>query len=211
MWTPLRACVTILLSAALLFSCSRTTRFFADSATLQELAKHRILLDTWNANSSLSQAAGSFVVEGHRIGEGDGLVLAYRRYSQPLLPAVDQETFEKLTVLLPSRRSILSETVPVGSDRDIVAFYARGSSAFPGRSGCFGYAKSGTVKLSGVSENRVRAEVELVFDLESPSGWPQDCGPFVFRRSLLLEHRAVQDLTPWEGTRARSLAEETHD
>lgn len=151
-----------------------------------------------------------FVITGHRISKGSGTVLAYRVFNsgKPFIP--DTAGFEKLTIYLPVDITEKIKTIDFcDGNNNAIAFWSNGSSNFPGHSGCFGYASSGTIHIKPVSNEEILADVDINFNLESPGGWTKDCGKFEFKKSLLFKEKDIHSLTPWEGNVGTHIYEES--
>ena len=65
----------------------------------------------------------------HRIGPGDGLVLAYRKFMPGDAGVIDDEAFEKLTVWLPGAPPTDRTEYDLSSSGGALAVYSLGSSA----------------------------------------------------------------------------------
>ena len=156
--------------------------------------------------AQLSREERDFLpVRGHRLTSGHGVALAYRRYSAGSLVAIDDETFEKVTVWLPDSLLIQEKVLDLRTRRDVVVRYSRGGSAWPGAA-CYGTAAEGQITLRQVESNRVGAQVTFTMDLAGPSY----CGRASFRRHLVFVRRALEQLTPWDGRSGSHIYEETY-
>ena len=150
-----------------------------------------------------------FVITGHRIMEGNGTVVTYRTFSPGGPFFVDQAAFQKLTIFLPFSLSNDLPEVNIGDREDMIAYWSNGSSNFPGKTGCFGYASGGRIRLSRISSTDLSAELFITFDLVSPGGWQKECGKFVFNENVILQRKDVNTLTPWEGTAGAHIYDES--
>ncbi len=126
----------------------------------------------------LREEGRSFPLDGHVVESGSGLVLAVyrdriRRFTS------DGDSFEYLTIQLsPKFKPVYA--IP----EDGVAFYSSGSRSFLSRSGCVGYARSGTVKIEEFEPSGMRAVLELDFQTISPVGVDEECDPIVLRETF---------------------------
>ena len=151
-----------------------------------------------------------FVITGHRIVPGDGTVLAVRDSSIGIPVLTDQGSFEKVTVYLPKRLGAGDGTIRLEDLPGAFAFLSRGSSAFPGKSGCAGYATGGEIKYSGSTHDAIGITMELHFILSSPAGWKGECAEIAYRAGGSFERKAAEALSPWEGAAGSNVYEESH-
>ncbi len=195
------------LSVLFIAGCSahRIDSFFVDSAALQKTELHSSIKKTIDQKQSI-KIDDHFVVTGHRIVNGDGLVIAYRSYyAKFLMP--DQSEFQKFTIYLPNSPES-QQVINLGEDNGC-AFWSKGASNFPGKSGCFGYVTSGTIRIDSISQSEISADINVKIISVSPEGWQKECGSFVFKKNLLLQKRKVESLTPWEGSPGKHVYEES--
>jgi hypothetical protein len=166
------------------------------------------------ANKSLPLFEREFVVTGHRVTPGTGTVLALRRYYGSGKLRTDKGEFEKLTIHLPEIPSLSkSEGGNVKfavNDGSVNAYYSTGSSSFPGRSGCFGYAADGQVMIVDSSSEILIVHVMLDIPLYSPGGWKEECTLKHIDQELLLEVKHADELTAWDGKRGEHIYDETY-
>ena len=191
-------------------SCSSraSDSFFLEKAALAEIQTHVSL----RQSSSLERSgalAKEFVLSGHRIVSGDGTVLALREFTGGSIFSPDHGRFWKLTIFLPFPIDDNEVSINLDTGNPIIAYWSQGSSNFPGKSGCHGYASGGQMKLKKQSNSQLSTELALRFDLVSPGGWKKECGPLPFNDKLVLGKRDVQSLTPWEGKPGAHAYEES--
>jgi len=199
----------IAISIFLLYGCTTTKvdSFFLENAAISNLNYHSMLKNSISEDSKL-QPDDTFVITGHRIEEGDGVVIGYREFASGMIPLTDQATFEKLTIYLPLSLWINKKEISL-ADEGIIAFWSNGASNFPGKSGCFGYASSGKVYISSVTNNEAHIDLNATFDLFSPGGWSGDCGKFSLHRKIALRKMIVSSLTPWDGSIGNHIYDES--
>ena len=132
-------------------------------------------------------------VRGHQMEAGIGTVVAYRWYSPGSLMTIDDESFEKLTIMI---RTDLEEagTVPLNDTARVVVAYSRGGSAWPAGA-CFGTSTDGTLRYRRWPFGRIRFDVSL--EVKAVSGRTYCDGHI--RRSLIVRPRSLASLSPWLG------------
>lgn len=199
---PSNALVTLVLTVATASSGGCSSRvadsFYVENATLVERNIH----GSMRQSGSLERAGSvgkELVLSGHRIIAGEGTVIAYREFDRGHMLLPDQAQFAKLTILVPVSLREKEVVLILGEQKGVIAYWSRGASNYPGKSGCHGYASDGKVRLTQRQDDQLLAEVSLKFNLVSPGGWKKECGPFDFNDQLIIEKRNVQDLTTWEG------------
>jgi hypothetical protein len=139
-----------------------------------------------------------------------GTVLAYRAFSTGVIPLVDQAGFEKLTIVVPDNLANTVQNKIVLSDgSEAIVFWSRGSSNFPGMSGCYGYAVSGSMTVTNKARDTIAADLDMILRSISPGGREEGCGTFAFKKALILDRKTVQQLTPWEGTSGSHIYDES--
>ncbi len=199
--------ITIILFVLLTVSCAtqRQDDLIVLGAGLSHASEHSALQRSV-ANSPPKTIDKQFVITGHRISEGKGVVLAIRKFSSGIAFRTDQAAFQKITIYLPLSkphgRINLSET------EGVVAYLSSGSSNFPGTSGCYGYAYDGTLDFLKETNDKVTVFINIMFNLFSPRGWTKECGPLSVQETLTFDKRAVSSLTPWEGRAGKHVYDE---
>lgn len=131
----------------------------------------------------------------HRISMGDGFLVAQRKYWPPM--ATDNDAFEKLTLYF-------AATPEKGQLVDILsgkawAFFSSGPSSFPGKHGCYGQAKRGTITVEVVSDSQIVVDVDADFDSKSPLGWAGECKAASIHKRFAASYMKFKELTSWIG------------
>lgn len=144
----------------------------------------------------------------HRLGPGQGFVVAERRYWPP--KQTDDDAFEKVTVYFPSKPTS-GHVTDIPSD-EVLVFFSSGPSSFPGKHGCYGAAKGGKVEVTDISEKRVAVTIDVSIDLKSPLGWQGECKQVRLRKDITAQTIAINELNAWDGLVAPSydLWKESH-
>lgn len=215
MHSQARSCDTIVVLISALITvgtagCSTrgVDSFFVDKAALVELKTH----DSMRLPGSLERSGAigkELVLSGHRITSGEGMVIAYREFSSGLVFRADQAQFAKLTVFLPFLVHEKEMFLNLSEQKNIIAYWSKGSSNFPGKSGCHGYTSGGTIRLTKKDQDQFLVELSLQFNLVSPGGWKKECGLFDFNDPLILKEINLPNLTPWEGKRGEHIYDES--
>jgi hypothetical protein len=201
--------ITLLLLSLILSAC-QTDSFYVENASLSELQDHRAAQPLVVRGTRPAALKEYFGLSGHRIVPGIGTVLAYRAFSGGLIPLVDQGGFEKLTVVLPANFSKnVGENISLSEGGKVIVFWSRGSSNFPGESGCYGYASSGSIIVATIARDTITADLDMILRSISPGGWEKECGTLAFKKTLTLDRKTVQQLTPWEGTSGSHIYDES--
>jgi len=189
--------------------CAHNTSeyFFTPSASLAEDWGHGQQGKTSSVGLSVGQR--EFVVTGHRLIAGLGMVLAIRRFASGSPFLTDQASFEKLTVALPRTVDRSAEDFVVDKGETALAFYSFGSSNFPGSGGCFGYAKQGNIRIIKYTPERITARLTLLFLLTSPGGWQKECSEKQIDQEFEFTVKPFDQLTTWDGKAGRHIYDET--
>lgn len=183
----------------LMMGCSTHSAFYIEGGSFLDLETHRKYLSSINNHQDFALDDRLFVVTGHRLTEGKGVVISFRNYKRGKLFYTDQGDFEKITIALPSGLPENKGEIKLGIGTDTIVFYSTGSSAFPGRSGCFGYAEEGSILFEVLKSKKISAQIVFKSDLKSPGRW-KDCSSVIITRAIIFKPKLVSDLTPWEGS-----------
>lgn len=170
-----------------------TDAFYVERAWLVEPALYQVALDSMPDAEDPDDDA--LPVRGHRMAEGAGIVFAYRWYSPGNWSIIDDEDFEKLTVMVPVRRLDDRGVIELDNTTRAIAAYTRGGSAWP-RLACYGRAASGTLRYRRLPLRRILVDVSLTVEAVSPR---QSCDGAVVEKRLILEPRTLESLSPWLG------------
>ena len=160
---------------------------FASHSSLVALENHSKLATHLDL-AGLREVGDCFAIDGHAVQEGEGLVLAVRRERGKALVA-DSDIFDYLTVYLPEAKEGDRIELPAGG----TAFYSYGSLAFPSRTGCIGYATSGSIEIEKVGKLAIRASLDLEIKPISPRGVKNDCGPFRVHEKIRFRRMGPRD------------------
>lgn len=125
------------------------------------------------------------------------LVIANRLYERGYEPA-----FTKLTISIP-------ETATEGDSFNLpssiaTVFYSTGFSYMPGKSGCYGFAQSGTILIKRRTPEIINIEVNVNINTLSPLEWPGVCKTIRISRSYSADRKAYGELSAWDGVRGKN-------
>jgi hypothetical protein len=183
---------------------------YVDRARLQEASRHRALSQAFvdSGPQRLPYDDKEFVVTGHRIANGEGLVLALRSFDPGVFWAPDQAGFLKMTVFLPFARIEPGSQIHIPDSKGAMAYLSTGSSSFPGGNGCFGYASKGTINIDEIQNTQLKVSLSLSFRTASPLGFSGQCDEKVVRGQYVVPRVDLSKLTPWQGIAGKSVHEE---
>jgi hypothetical protein len=138
--------VTLCLFLSLSFGCQADS-FYVEKATLSEIDAHLLLRNRiLQKNERIAWSNEYLSITGHRISADGGIVFGHRLFSKGVIPLVDQASFEKLSIQIPSGETHHKmSTISIKSDKDVLVFWSKGPSNFPRGSGCYGYASDGYI------------------------------------------------------------------
>jgi hypothetical protein len=153
-------------------------------------------LDVDPQKSSLDRERFGFAV--HRLKRGRGIVISYRFYSNGSIWAIDDETYRKLTVWIPSGAPQSPMVLDLADRANAVVMFSRGGSAWP-RNDCSGYVSSGALR---VGHRGGRYVVSVHGELE-PRGnsdvFKKNCVPQPVDLEFEASELSFEQLTPWLG------------
>lgn len=125
--------------------------------------------DNTSTGRSLATVPDGFLLTGHYLIQGSGLVLAYRRHiDRPfaIFGGTDKAKFEYLTISLPGRAADETATYDLAAAGIGPAFWSQANFGFFFDDGCFGYAEKGIVRVqfgaSGMADVFVDLHIENV-------------------------------------------------
>jgi hypothetical protein len=194
----------------LLCSCAapNKTAFFVEGASLSGLSDHnrlRLAIE----NEDAITVSKEFVVTGHRLVSGLGMVIGVREFSKGTILNSDTSAFRKLTIYMPDPMATTKSTLSLKLDKSVIVFMSHSSANLPGITGCFGYASDGTLNLKSISPSEFMVDLDLIVDLKSPRGWKKECQQFHYVDHLTMQRKELNELSPWEGVVGKTLYDET--
>jgi len=185
--------VVCVIFVVLLTSCSTTQRYYVKNAEMIPFSES----DRGDLTGNRSEAV-KHLLNGHYIRSGENLVLLIRKFDKGSTFAIDDESFEKLTIEI--RKYTIG--VPIALDSpDITLYYSRGGSGwiYKGQ-GVYSTSASGSLIIRRMERNRLIAEIDM-------TTWAEPAGEFPFkgreihiRDVMSFTEKNVSGLTPWTGT-----------
>jgi hypothetical protein len=143
----------------------------------------------------------------HRLSKGNGLVMGFRRFSNPTI-AFDDESYQKLTIWAKSGVVPSATQIDLADSTDFLVIYSSGGSAWP-EGDCSGYVRSGNLVVEPNGRSyRVRVQGQL-----EPHGYggPFDtCVPKPVSLEFVAREVAFEELTPWLGIEGEHPYRETY-
>lgn len=142
----------------------------------------------------------------HRISSGRGVVLGYRKFSDPIFFTVDDEGYSKITIWFPNGFPKAGEKIDLHEAEDVVVYYSSGGSAWIGR-GCHGKVSQGTLSVKAVSQNSIR--VLITGNIQSKTRYGLDCEKNFSIEGSFKDFQ-YKRLTPWLGAFSTHPYRETY-
>ena len=197
--------------------------FYVENATidrveLQQAVRQAVETEPFSLSSLNILTSGEvtvhrhFMVTGHRIAEGEGIVFAVRKFlafpSWPP-PVTDSEVYEKLTIYLPFMMSTDRGEIDLARD-GIYIFWSKGGSAWPGLVGCFGYGTGGQIRYERKPASKIIVHLNVHIGLISKI-WNKKCAPFTLEQRLTFDRKMMGELSTWEGRTGKGIYDESYD
>lgn len=200
--------IFLLLCMALLQGCTSASRseFILRDGTFALLESHRATRNLMASGQKSSSQPG-FLLEGHQIASGEGIIIAVREFAAKALQ-VDSGGFQKLTIWIPLNELSAGRAVPLNTE--IVAFWSTGGANTPGAFGCFGYADAGEIQVLEISRQSARFRINLHFSHLEAVGPGQMCNPRSINSEIKAEIRKPEELDYWEGKKGGDLYDQSH-
>lgn len=204
-----RHAALLLLACALLSSCAvvgqgkaKHDGFFIHDVALAD-PDYLAELDARPGAEALPErpAMGLFA---HRLSAGQGAIVAYRHFSPGGVFAVDDETFEKLTIWFKETRP---EPGVMPIDGSVIVVHTRGGSAWP-RSACSGIVDSGWISIT--PEGGALRVVVTGKIVQRGNRHPARCNQDSISVSFTASGRSLSSLTPWDGGAGHHPYEESY-
>lgn len=148
------------------------------------------------------------LVNAHRLKRGDGVIFAYRSFSEGEIQVIDDEHFEKITIWLPEFPSERVSYIDMSNRAQVIIVYTVGGSAWP-ESACSGYLNSEQLTIR-------RKDKQFVVTLEGnlyPIGmaiWSDWCTLKVIEKEFEATEIGHHELTTWLGNPGSHPNDETY-
>jgi hypothetical protein len=200
---------SFLLSLAVCFcaACSTTTRVYVDNARL---------VDDPQLTAPEARALGvrgerplpvRLLLNGHHVQPGRNLVLMIRAFDRGELFALDDDTFEKLTVEISEKD--VGKPLSVDSP-NVRIYYSRAGclSAATGL-GVYGSRGHGTIAVQPLGTDQLVLSIDVSVELNSArSDVPLREARHEVKGSYKLKRVPLERITPWLGAAGSSIDEE---
>lgn len=132
----------------------------------------------------------------HQIVAGNNRVVGLRRFRSSW--RIDHSTFSKLTIQLPADAKAGDRFAAAG-DR-VRMFHSSGSSAFAGKTGCYGVPVAGQITVVFTGDFGIEIQIDATFRATSPLQWPGECdAPTTVSERLRALPLSLQHLDAWTG------------
>jgi len=208
--------LSILLLLALLVSslcgCVMTKAqwFYVDNAQL--VNKPHKLFDA-KSGADLQEMAENFVLGGHRIMNGGGVVIGYREFRHPFVPILDVAEYMKLSIQIDRFQHLYDafehDEVYLLPLKEATGLWSSGPSNFPTHSPCLGFPSEGYLMLERKSKTRIRIKLIVAIDPMQLNGSRTQCGELILSLHGRIVERKLSELTPWEGKIGKHIYDES--
>lgn len=168
-----------------------------ESADLKTFANCKWIYDN-------QEKAANQLVHFHRIKSGNGVILAYRRYDQGNRSTLDDEDFEKVTILLPE---LVSGKFELGKDSKVRGYYTAGGSAWV-RSVCGGELTQGNVEILKTDDGELKVRIQSTVYCEKTDLSEQQ-SVFIETEQVFKEI-SLNQVTPWIGKWSKRYYDEVY-
>lgn len=184
---------------------------YVNRASLIGINEHKILseFEKNKLKNKLDYDERDFVVSGHRVGVGDGSIIAMRNYDSGGLLRVDAGGFYKITIYIPVQNIEEGYKINIPNDKGIVAFISWGNSSFPGISGCYGYGDNLNLHVESVSDTSIKFSLHMRMHMLKSPGAIGICKDETIDGTFTAKKIHLNVLTHWQGAPADTIYEET--
>jgi hypothetical protein len=158
------------------------------------------------ASVDKANVEGDFMLRGHDISKGKGVIIALREYSGDGV-ALDVGGFQKITVWLPQDEIAKGR---IEMNPSVIGFWSTSSVNPPGRIGCFGYLSKGFIDVESLSATKATLRVHLEFASVTTIGPRDPCKKISINREFTAEFKDHAQLSFWEGKPGGELFEYSH-
>jgi len=196
-------CTLLVMLFFSIFGCSGTQMFHINKARLfehGEMEKELFLAERSDGAKTL--------LSGNYIRPGDNLVILIRKFDPGSPVAIDDETFEKLTVEI--KKAAMGSPIEASSS-GIRIFYSTGASAFINKAhGLRSTDVSGQVEIIEIDKHRLKVKLNLLIMTEPTGDFPFEGRTVQVNEEYTTHEIAVEELTPWLGIPSDSIGKEVY-
>ncbi|MCU9951621.1 hypothetical protein [Pseudomonas sp. PDM13] len=189
-------------------SSQQIDSFYVENGSMAELVKIETIEQKQKNALSLTPKEREVIFTGHRIREGNDVILAVRYFSYTNF-LHDSATYKKLTISVPPLPNSQKGEAINYNFSDISGFLSSSSSVFPGSNGCYGQPVGGNISVQRLPKEKILLTLNLNFSQSSPTDWKEECTSKAIREKFILQRKDVKNLTPWEGAPGAHAYEET--
>jgi hypothetical protein len=195
--------IFLLSLSVLFFGCLTTQYYYIKSAKLYGSTGNESRPFTEDREEPIR-----LLLNGHHIKAGSYLILLIRKFDRGSLFSIDDETYEKLTIVL--KNFNIDEPIDFNSS-SVQIYYSRGSSGFV-RKGHGVYADSGkgTITIRKIDINKVIAEIDFKTTAKPAGAFPFESQQIEIQDSFTFSEIEVAGLTPWLGTPSPDIGKEVY-
>ena len=188
--------------------CSYDSYIYVEMSSIAFLAKHG---DYYKQHSDIGEIKyydRDFPVKGHRIAKGAGTIIGIRHFSRGSIFRTDDEMYEKLTIMVPSKLGNSTYHYNLPSD-EIILFYSKGLLAFMGsRNTCMGYGKKGKVTIDHYNDYMF-IDIDVEVDIYASALYSRySCGTIVKSYHGNVKKYDHNSITPWLGKESKDIIDE---
>jgi hypothetical protein len=153
----------------------------------------------------------NLLLSGHYVEDGENLVLLIRTFDPGSIVAIDDETFEKLTIEIEKDSIHVGEPITLRSS-GARFFYSRGVSGYIYRAhGVYSTDGSGTIEILDANNDSMTVDIDMTINVK-PARKSVALEEGVVRKSAKLTFKriSVDELTPWLGMPNQEYAKEVY-
>ena len=183
--------------------CSNTYLFHINGAMVLE--QREIEKEPVFANRS---AGAKALLRGHYVGPGNNLVILIRRFDPGSPLAIDDETFEKLTIEI--NKANIGTPIDANSSEMKIS-YSTGAAAFVAKGhGVHSTLVSGHAVIRENNKGKLKVKLNLLIKTEPAGSFPFEGRTVRIDEEYTSHEISIEDLTPWLGKPSDSIAEEVY-
>ena len=187
----------------------KDSAFYIENARPEQLGKHKIYNDLVQRKQYIEFEDEYFLVSGHRIVYGSGLILAERNTKHT--GNIDGKVIEKLTIFIPDNK--ISNNVVLSADKNEFLVFYSGYGVVPNisKAGCIGYVTDGNIKLNYIGDTELKVNFDISINARYVSNYNRECANIIIKKTLIYEEKDLDKVTPWEGNISDNLSKEMFD
>lgn len=193
----------VIIIIAMLCGCSKSDLVYVEHAKLHKL----------DVNGDLGFVKGrtkevNLLLSGHYVEPGNDLVLLMRHFCGGDLFAIDDETYEKISIEINDYKI----GIPIMLNSDAIRFYySSGSSGFAYKGhGVYSSTGVGEITIDDINKEGLKVKFNITV-LARPAGiFPSKSKEVKINGIYLFRKVNIEELSPWLGTLAPSVGKEVY-